>query len=411
MQNNVHGILSSILKEHAFTRTNGRVASDRTTTAYGEVLRMCFDRLHDLNYMISNPRNLSEAHVKALCAYWYENKKSTGTIQEYLSKLRVFSGWIGKKGMVKSLDVYLPDVPKNELKVSRIARVSKSWAENGVDVREKIEIADGLDPRFGLMLRMMLAFGLRRCEVLQCTPHKWDRGDKLAIPPGIAKGGRPRDVHIETVEQREVLEIVQSSTKKAEKLGWDTKRNGEQSSLESSIRRYNRMLAKIGITKLKDGVTGHGLRAQYAENAALFANLIPPTLGGTAGQMTRDERQLKSSRVSQLLGHNREHIVAAYFGAFGRDATQDDADRCKIKITAAVSKMSQMLLAPVPAERLSACVELVAELGILDIDITVKQAHHLWHLHSLREGHAWVQPRKGNAEAMEVQAMKVCQGK
>lgn len=35
----VFGILSTILHENAFTRTNGRVASERTVTAYGEVLK------------------------------------------------------------------------------------------------------------------------------------------------------------------------------------------------------------------------------------------------------------------------------------------------------------------------------------------------------------------------------------
>jgi integrase len=410
MKHNVHGILSSILKEHAFTRTNGRVASDRTTTSYGEVLGMCFDRLHDLNFMIANPRNLTETHIKALCEYWYQNGKSVSTMQEYLSKLRVFSNWIGKKGMVKSLPVYLPNVSKEELKVSRIARESKSWSEKGVNIIEKIEQADAIDWRFGLMLRMMLAFGLRRKEVLHNRAWKADHGDKLVIFPGEGKGNRARDIYMDNHEQRLVLDFVKSKIGKAERLGWATTQDGKTSTMKQSVGRYNRLLAKIGITKLKDGVTGHGLRAQYAENAAIIAHMIPPTLGGTGGQMARPALNVKRAQISELLGHSRESITGAYYGSFGREASQDEADRCKTNITAGIYKLGDQLLVPVPADRMNDCMQLVSELSVLDIEVTAKQAHHLWHLHSLRHGHVWVQPRAGNAEAMEVEAMKISRG-
>jgi site-specific recombinase XerC len=158
---NVGQILSQILKENAYARMNGRVASQRTVTAYTEVLNMAFDQLADLGFNLQNPKNLTEQHVTALCQYWHSEGKQVSTIQEYLSKLRVFSRWIGKDGMVKSLPKYLPDVDKEKLKVSKVAKESKSWSENGVDIIQKIEEADALDWKFGLMIRMMLAFGLR----------------------------------------------------------------------------------------------------------------------------------------------------------------------------------------------------------------------------------------------------------
>jgi len=403
----VQGILSSILSEQAFTRTNGRVASQRTTSSYGEVLRMCFDRLHDLNFAIENPRNLSEQHVRALCEYWYKEGKSASTMQEYLSKLRVFAGWINKKGMVKSLPTYLPKVSKDELKVSKIARESKSWSENGVNILEKIEQANALDARFGLMLRMMLAFGLRRKEVLHIRPWKADRGDKLVIYPGEAKGGRPRDILFDNAEQRVVLDQVKAKVGKAERLGWGTDRSGNSASLEYSIKRYNRLMAQIGITKLKDGVTGHGLRAQYAENAAIIANMIPATLGGTGGQKPKTTISIISAQLSELLGHSREDIRVSYCGSFGRGTVQDEADRCKAIITAGIHKLSDQLLLPVPTDRFNDCMQIVAELSAQDIEITAKQAHHLWHLHSLRMGHVWVKPRTGNSVAMQTEALKI----
>ena len=185
-ENSVKGILTTILSENALKRTNGRTASDRTTTAYGEVLKMCFDQLHELGYRLQNPRNLSEAHVEALCRHWYGKGKQVSTIQEYLSKLRVFAGWIGKDGMVKSLPKYLPHVDREKLKVSKVARESKAWSEKGVDIIQKIQEADALDWKFGLMIRMMLAFGLRRKEVAHTRPWKADHGDKLVIYPRCA---------------------------------------------------------------------------------------------------------------------------------------------------------------------------------------------------------------------------------
>lgn len=90
--------------------------------------------------------------------------------------------------MVKDAAFYLPDVPREDLRVKTNAESSKSWAANGIDIAEKVRDADGLDWRFGLMLRLAVAFGLRRMDVVQCVPWKVDRGDKFAVKK--TKGGR-----------------------------------------------------------------------------------------------------------------------------------------------------------------------------------------------------------------------------
>ena len=406
-ENSVKGILTSILFENAFKRTNGRTASHRTTTAYGEVLKMCFDQLHELGFRLQNPRNLSEAHVEALCQYWHREGKQVSTIQEYLSKLRVFACWIGKGGMVKSLPKYLPHVNKEKLKVRRIAQESKAWSEKGVDIIQKIQEADALDWKFGLMIRMMLAFGLRRKEVTHTRPWKADHGDKLVIYLGEAKGGRPRDVYLDNPEQRIVLDFVKSKLKKGARLGWETDTRGKSASLKYNIRRYNDYMARIGITKLKDGVTGHGLRAQYAENSALIAGMIPPTLGGTRGQIDRGDLDVKRAQISEQLGHSRLSITTSYYGSFGREVKTDEANRCKINIEAGLKGLVADLLPPVAPERMSDCLQLVGELSALDIEITPKQVQYLWMQHSARYAVPWARPRAGNAESIEVEAMRL----
>jgi len=402
----IHNALNGLLKINAHTRTNGRVASQRTTASYGEVLHAAFDTLHELGYKIQNPENLKEEHVRVLCNYWYDNGKKISTIQDYLSKLRVFGGWIGKKKMVKPLQHYLPNIDKSKLVVRKVAVESKGWSENGVDIVEKIRQADAIDHRFGLMLRMMLAFGLRRKEVVHNRPWKADKGDKLVIFFGEAKGGRPRDIYFDTPEQRRILDYVKSTIPKSEYLGWPTTRDGNAATLEQNVGRYNRAMAKIGITKLQDGVTGHGLRAQYAENAALIAGMIPPTMGGTKGQMDSASLELTRADISAKLGHVRASITGAYFGSFGRNSTPDEVDRCKVNIERGLRGIATRSLSTVPSERLVDCLQLVGELDVIGVAATTRQVYYLWMLHSARFATEWVAPGSENVQAIEVQAAK-----
>ena len=197
-------LLNMILAANAHTRVNGKVASERTVQAAGEALRAIFRLLVKLGYRLEDPKNINEKHIKALCGEWYRLNRSPKTIQGYLSHLRTFCGWIGKKGLVKDVYHYLPHVPKGELRVKTVAEKSKSWAEVGIDVGAKAAEAAALDWRFGLMIMAQVAFGLRRMEVLQMQPWKNDKGDKFAAY--ATKGGRPRDIEIDTPVQRAVLD-------------------------------------------------------------------------------------------------------------------------------------------------------------------------------------------------------------
>jgi integrase len=332
---------------------------------------MCFDQLVELGYRIKNPYNLTDEHVAVLCRHWYSENRKVSTIHEYLSKLRVFSGWIGKDAMVKSLPLYLPDVDRKLLIVSKSAKASKGWTENGVDIRQKIEEADALDWRFELMIRMMLAFGLRRKEVTHNRPWEADKSDKLVIFHGEAKGGRPRDIYIDSPQQRAVLDFVKSKVKSHEYLGWPTDTRGLKASLAYCIGRYNKSMAKIGITKLEVGVTGHGLRAQYAENAALIAQMIPPTLGGNRGQMDSVTLDIKREQVSELLGHSRKSMK------------------------------------PVPSDRIPVVLQLLEELTAAGVDASPRELQVLWHMHSQRFASAWATPTAENIAALEAAALRL----
>jgi site-specific recombinase XerC len=394
--------LNILLAEHAGTRVNGKVASDRTTSAYGEALRTIFKKLQSMGYKLERPQNLSEKHIQALCQEWYRLDRSPKTMQVNLSHLRIFAGWVGKGNMVKDIHHYLPDVPREKLRVRTVATKSKSWSENGIDVVMKIKEADAIDWRFGMMLRLQLSFGLRRMEAVQAIPWKNDHGDKFSAY--ATKGGRPRDIHIDTPEQRKVLDMVKARLKKTEPLGWTAKPDGMPADLAYSIRKYSRLLPQIGITRSEALVTGHGLRAQFAENAALIASLIPVTLGGTGGQMDKDEMNLQRARVSEKLGHSRLSITPAYYGSFPRDNTADSPDRSKFVVESAIQKIPVERMVEIPDDRLSDCIQLTSELMAVRAFIDPRATHALWEYHSCRHNTPWLTPGHSNIAALEAAA-------
>lgn len=398
--------LNEIIDANAHIRVNGKVSSHRTATAYGEGLRPAFKLLPELGYRIQDPRNIEEKHIKALCVEWYEKKKAPKTIQGYLSQLRIFCSWIGKAGLVKDIYYYLPDVPREELRVIAVARKSKSWAEMGIDVAEKVEIAFQFDQRFGLMLLAQVAFGLRRMEVLQMQPWKCDKGNRFSVYK--TKGGRPRDVDIDTEVQRAVLDLIKSKVGKTEHLGWKHRRDGALATLEYSERRYNYFMEKLGITKALAEVTGHGLRAQFAENAALLRQLVPPTLGGTGGQMERKDLDLSRVQVSEQLGHSRKSVTGAYYGSFGRNTQLDSPDRTKLAIEAGLATIPVGRLRSIPQERLGDCMHLIAELMGIGVYDDPRKVQILWKKHSRRHAVEWLSPAAGsNLAALEASALSL----
>jgi integrase len=395
--------LNATLEKKAGTLVNGKVAADRTGEAASDALHACFNIIRkECGYHLQRPENIKETHIRAICNYWNENGYKIKTMQGYLSHLRIFCRWIGKGEMVKSLAYYLPHVPLADLRVKTIAEASKSWAANGIDVAEKVREADAIDWRFGMMLRLAVAFGLRRLEIIQCIPWKVDRVDRFCAYK--TKGGRPRDIYIDTPEQRKILDQVKLLLNPNEHLGWLTQRNGKKATLEYSLGNWHKMLAKIGITGACSNCTGHGLRAQYAENAALIASVIPPTLGGTGGQMPKDILDLKRAQISELLGHSRKSITGAYFGTFSRDKMPDSPERTKLAIAAAVPVIPIEKLKGVSPERINDCIRLTAELMTAGAYVEPPVTQALWEHHSSRHGAEWLVLGRENIAALEAAA-------
>jgi hypothetical protein len=75
-------------------------------------------------------------------------------------------------------------------------------------------------------------------------------------------------------------------------------------------------MGKLGITKHELGIVGHGLRAEFAENALLLQGIVPPVLGGRGKEVGTAERKKIVTNVASVMGHDDTHTSGAYYGSF-----------------------------------------------------------------------------------------------
>jgi hypothetical protein len=238
-----------------------------------------------------------------------------------LCVLRKFFGWMGKPKVVRSLKEYLPDVKPERLTVSTRAKVTKSWSASGIDVEKKLDEAFAMDDRFGMMVAIQLAFGLRRKEAICVRPWVSDQRDLgkdffIVYSSDGSKGGRQRVFPIEFKFQVWVLDYIKARIGKRSNLGWPKTSRGLRATLKQNIKHYDYCMQKLGITKKNCSVSGHGLRAEYSENCALLEGFTPATLGGKVDQMPPEDLKRAQIRVSERLGHSRYQVTASYFGSF-----------------------------------------------------------------------------------------------
>lgn len=311
----------------AAIRVNGSVAANDTIKKSKEILGEMASRLWRLGFKLKSLEGLNGKHIEAIVRDHWACGSSLKHMAAVVTELNKLDDWINKPGLVKSKEIYLPEVDPQEFQISMVAGKSKSWSENGLDVNLKIAQADRKDKRFGLMLRMCLALGLRRCEVLQIVPWRDDRLSYFDIRAGIAKGGRARTIPYLSSAQKQVVDYVKTHLKRDEHLGWTDGKEKSVATLVSNKNLYSRYMAEIGITKYDSGVTGHGLRAEYAEDMSLLLGLVPATLGGTKGQMSREDEDIIRLQVSENMGHSRTNVTNAYYGKLTKKIQNSRGER------------------------------------------------------------------------------------
>ena len=305
-----------VIRQNAGLRVDGKTASNRTQELTEQVLSECCRRLHRLGFYLEDVDGLQKKHVDALVGSWYAQPLAPKSIQNAFSRLKIFCGWLGKSGIVSSMGAigHLPGVDPTKLKVKTYTEKSLSWSGNGIDVCKKIDEALLEDYRHGNMLRMSLAFGLRKKENLTIKLWRADKGNCLEIDGSVAKNGKFRSIPIDITTdygrlQRWVLDEAKKLSKKYQPLGWPGL------TFKQSENRYYHFNSKLGITKLDLGVVGHGLRAEFFENQAMLRGMLPLCLGGSPKQMDKSSIDRINLEVSQLGGHDDTHTIGAYYGS------------------------------------------------------------------------------------------------
>ena len=264
---------------------------------------------------------------------WLARDLSTATIHNYLSFLRTFAGWIGKAGMVREPEFYVgADSPHAHR--SEVATDDRSWSARSVDIAAKIAEIARFDHWVGLQLDLEVGFGLRGKEARHLRPHGAIITGDAANPRDAAafaecraflrisagsKGGRPRDIPIQTDAQRELLDRVMRLVSPGGFVG----RPGF-TSLQNQARFYY-VIRKFGISKAELGIVSHGLRHQYANDhfETDAGGPSPVRSGASRPHTNKPARQ----RVARALGHNRERASTSYLGSDAglTDAANDPA--------------------------------------------------------------------------------------
>lgn len=333
--------LQAILAAHNSTRAGGQktTVSHSTREARAAGIFRSFALLRTLGFKPA-PENLGGRHIETIVRFLVADDTlipelrerqskaelppqpySAVYIQQQLSFLRVFSGWIGKPGMVKSADAYAAYAL-----VTRRSSAERdlSWGAAGVDWKALLAEVKTIDPYVGVQLQVMQAFGLRRKEAVMFSPHL-AQVPQAHLPSGAGstrylsflrikrgtKGGRLRYTAIRTPEQEAALAaaVVLAGDHKGAHIG----RPGL--GLKEALARFSYVMRKVGATRAGRGVTPHGLRHEFAGDLYYeLTGLAAPVRGGEP-EHDPALRNAAYLEVSQQLGHGRPRIAGAYLGA------------------------------------------------------------------------------------------------
>jgi integrase len=246
----------------------------------------------------------------ALAAHWEAKGHAPATLQNALSTLRVFAGWIGKPGLVPDSKALVSSPGKATR--SGAALEDKGWDGKGIDIPALTEKIRAIDPRVALQIELQRAFGLRSEESWKLMP----RYHLFQTEIGVwalnlckgTKGGKPRIVFLTRQTQWDALERAEALAG-AGSLIPPGKTEGQWAN------RYYYVLRKAGVTRKDLGVTAHGNRHDFAHLEYELKFGVPaPVRGGGEPNFHPEEVKRIKHYLSEQLGHSRIQIVGAYTG-------------------------------------------------------------------------------------------------
>lgn len=282
--------------------------SARTQDIRDTVIRGFFSDLFSLGFKIESIYNLKEKHLLAVFHLLEEKKQAPSTIQNKISVMRTFCGWIGKNGMVRDSTRYVKSA--KSVTRSMVAKEDKSWEGKGIDILEVLPVIENEDRNVALYLELCWAFGLRMREAIMLRPAVSKEGSFVWLREGT-KGDRARVIPIENEVQKKVLEraIVMADGKSGQ-LGVRGK------TVKQKIRRFYTVMEKCGITLRDNDITAHGLRHQYMQQSfEKMLGIKAPVKGGDLSAVDLDELHLATQKLMERAGHTRVTIGSSYYGS------------------------------------------------------------------------------------------------
>lgn len=315
-------VLSALLSQHnaSHARRDKRISYKTMHERQAFVYRFFAELRQHTPYANVDPRCIKPKHIEAVVARWRERGLSSGTIHNYVSYLRAFEGWIGKRGLVRSVAFYVGDATGRR---HQSAVVDKSWEAHRVPFEPTLVRIRERCVYVAMALEFCRHFALRPREALMLRPHgaviareQATRRDVSEASTAVrylrisrgAKGGRRRDVPIDTAEQTDVIARAQVLVRSGEPLarpGYSLKQN--------TIHFYS-VLSAAGVTVAQLGVTAYGLRHGAAGDAYQDVSGAPAPVRGESVAVDPELDRRARDHVARLLGHGRREISNCYLG-------------------------------------------------------------------------------------------------
>jgi hypothetical protein len=295
---------------HSKTRISAKPLSIKTQEYRVRAICGALVELREGGFALASPWNLRRKHIEWLVHHWVAARQSGGTIENKLTYLRALGEWMGKANLVGTLDDYV-DRKANGLVRSYVAEVDKSWEANGVSAHAKIAEIAVTCPRVAVQLKLQAAFGLRIEESFMLQPARAAKDNGMLGVTRGTKGGRPRDVPIETR-----CDVLEEAARLANPLTGSTV--PEDRTLKQWRDWYYYVLAQHGITKAGLGVTSHGLRHQYLQELYAREAGVAAPVKQAAERPDADAHIAAMRRVVEAAGHSRVTKANAYLSTFAK---------------------------------------------------------------------------------------------
>jgi site-specific recombinase XerC len=259
------------------------------------ILTLVANQLNEGSYKHLRATGVRTKHVEHLVARWHTEGLSSGTFKNRMAALRWLAEKIDKPNIVARDNAAYGIAERRH--VTNISKAQELDAD---------KLAKVSDPYTALSLRLQEAFGLRREESIKIQPAWADRGDMLHLKASWTKGGKERDIPIQTDAQRTLLH-------EAKQFVGTRSLIPAEYTYKDQLNRFKAQTAQAGIDRV------HGLRHAYAQQRyAELTGWTAPAAGGPSSKQLSPEQKLidRQARltISRELGHEREQITAVYLG-------------------------------------------------------------------------------------------------